>query len=42
MSIEFVNTEKFLANTQAFIDTMYTVREDFTLIPHKEHISRLI
>lgn len=43
MSItQIVDTEKLLANTQAFIDTMYVVREDFSLIPSKEHIGTCI
>ena len=39
---KLVDTEKLLANTQAFIDTMYVVREDFSLIPSKEHIGTCI
>ncbi|MNW46939.1 hypothetical protein D3C74_242560 [compost metagenome] len=42
MSVKVVNIEKLLANTQAFINTMHVVREDFSLTSNKEHIGTCI
>lgn len=42
MPVKVVNIDKLLANTQAFINTMYVVREDFSLTPNKNHIGTCI
>src|SRR5215213_3629726 len=37
-----IDIDSLLTETTAFIETMYAVREDFSLVPKKEHIATCI
>jgi hypothetical protein len=41
-SMSLINIDDLRAKTDALIDTMYAVRDDFSLIPQKEHIGTCI